>query len=163
GGAAPPSRTDRVTASASLRPASCVDVQAGSDLQALVDGAPDRAALCLAPGSYAGPLRLHRAVTIWGPRDAVMRCWGHGTRRDVVVWYSANNRVTGNVVEKGRYGTHLMYSSNNVVAENRYLDDEVGIFVMYSREVQLEGNVIAGGTGAAGMGIGIKESGNLRV
>lgn len=85
----------------------------------------------------------------------------HG--RDVVVWYSSDNVVRGNVVRGGRYGTHLMYSHGNQVVGNRYENDVVGIFVMYSRNVVIRGNLLAGAAGAAGMGLGIKESGNLEV
>lgn len=244
------------------RPAPCIDVAAGSNLQGIVDRAADGAALCLADGLYAAPLALSRPITVWGTRGAVIRSGGEGTTvsitghgqallgvtisgsghrydlldaavhldnaedvriegvvvdratfgimadrsrrvtvrgcevtgidevsfglrgdgirfwettdsiidknhvthaRDVVVWYSARNSVTGNVVEQGRYGTHLMYSSNNVLEGNRYVADEVGIFVMYSRNVAIESNWIVDGTGAAAMGIGLKESGNLRV
>jgi nitrous oxidase accessory protein len=81
--------------------------------------------------------------------------------RDVVVWYSPGNRIAGNVVAGGRYGTHLMYSSDCVVADNRYLDDVVGVFVMYSHRVTLERNVVRDATGAAGMGVGLKDSGDV--
>jgi nitrous oxidase accessory protein len=66
-----------------------------------------------------------------------------------------------NTVTKGRYGTHFMYSHGNAVEDSRYLGNEVGIFVMYCQDVRLERNVLLEGRGAAGMGLGIKESGNV--
>ena len=81
--------------------------------------------------------------------------------RDVVVWYSPGNRLRRNLVEQARYGTHFMFSSGCSVEESRYLGDVVGIFVMYSRDLDIRGNVLAGASGAAGMGLGLKESGNL--
>jgi nitrous oxidase accessory protein len=83
--------------------------------------------------------------------------------RDVVVWYSSGNRVARNHVRGGRYGTHLMYSHHNQVVDNRFDGDVVGVFVMYSHDVALEGNRIAQAGGAAGMGIGLKDSGNISV
>jgi nitrous oxidase accessory protein len=81
--------------------------------------------------------------------------------RDMVVWYSRDNTITDNLVVRGRYGTHFMYSHRNQVRRNRYVDDVVGVFVMYSRDVTLADNLMAGSGGAAGMGIGLKESGNV--
>lgn len=83
--------------------------------------------------------------------------------RDTVVWYSSDNVIERNQVEHGRYGMHLMYSHRNRVADNRFLSNEVGIFAMYSRELTLERNLMKHAHGAAGMGIGAKESANLVV
>ena len=39
----------------------------------------------------------------------------------------------------------------------------VGVFVMYSHDVVLDRNVVGNTAGAAGMGIGLKDSGNIAV
>lgn len=228
------------------------------DMLADPDG-PD--VLLLEPGAHDGPLTVERAVTIWGPREAVITSTGTGTTlavdasdvrllgftvdgsggrfdlldaairvraervqvagvairnalfgvlveqsahvsvrdcevhgtggaamglrgdgirlwettdsevignvvtdcRDCVVWYSSRNRVVGNTVVRSRYGTHFMYSHENVVEQNRYLDDVVGVFVMYSHDVTIRRNLLARASGAAGVGLGVKESGNLTV
>jgi nitrous oxidase accessory protein len=78
--------------------------------------------------------------------------------RDLVVWYSSDNVLTGNEVRDSRYGTHLMYSHRNLLERNRYLGNVVGVFLMYSRDVRLLHNLLAGSAGAAGMGLGVKES-----
>ncbi|NNK41107.1 MAG: nitrous oxide reductase family maturation protein NosD [Myxococcales bacterium] len=255
----------RVSAPAPLpappRPADCLTVAAGSNLQSTVDGAREGAVLCLEPGSYAGPLTIAKRVEIWGPRDAVIRSGGEGTTieiegggaalagltvdgsggrfdtldaavhvvaddvrvegvrvqgaafglliekanrasilnnvvqgpddgplglrgdgirlwetrdsvvrdnrvlgcRDMVVWYSSRNRLVRNTVVRSRYGTHFMYSHDNHVEGNRYIDNVVGIFIMYSRNLMLRDNLLARSTGPGGMGLGIKESGNLTV
>lgn len=243
------------------RPAACQTVSPGTDLQALLDAAPAGASVCLAPGEYPGPLGIGPGVTVWGPRDAVIRSSGEGTTirvegegaallgvtvdgsggrydlldaavhvggrdarvegvrilhavfgilaektrrvlirgneiagdpeqslglrgdgirlwetydsrieqnrvedsRDVVVWYSSGNRIEGNRIERGRYGTHLMYSHHNVIAENAYVGDITGVFLMYSRGVELRNNLFAEAAGAAGFGLGLKESGDIRV
>src|SRR5690606_7360109 len=81
--------------------------------------------------------------------------------RDVVVWYSSDNTVSDNWVGGGRYGTHFMYSHRNTVTDNRYVDNVVGVFVMYSRDIELRRNLLARATGAGGMGLGLKESGTV--
>jgi len=243
------------------RPSGCVSVVAGADLQAMIDGAEDGTALCLEAGSYHGPLTVPKRVTIWGPREAVIRSTGTGTTieiaadgaaltgltvdgsggrfdtldaavhvvaddvrvekvrvqnavfgllieksnrasildnvvqgpdegplglrgdgirlwetrdsevrgnqvigcRDMVIWYSSNNKLIDNSVVRSRYGTHFMYSHGNEVQGNRYVDNVVGIFIMYSRNLTLRDNLVARSSGAGGMGLGIKESGNLTV
>ncbi len=240
------------------RPVPCADVAPGG-LQDALASAEHGASLCLLPGVHPGPVRLDRAITIWGRPEAVIRSSGEGTTvalagagcsllgltvdgsggrfdqldaavhviaddarvegvrienavfgilvekasraivrgcdvagsgrgplglrgdgirlwetrasivadnrmsgsRDLVIWYSPGNRLTGNLVEDSRYGAHLMYSHDSVVEDNIHLRNVVGIFVMYSRNVRLDRNVLALGTGAAGIGLGIKESGNV--
>lgn len=98
------------------------------------------------------------AIRLWETRHA--RVEGNLVRdgRDVVVWYSSDNVLRGNEVRGSRYGTHLMYSHRNTLEGNRYLGNVVGVFLMYSHDVALRGNLLAGSRGAAGMGLGLKES-----
>jgi nitrous oxidase accessory protein len=246
---------------AESRPPSCRAVAPGESLAGAVATAPAGSALCLSAGVHDGPIAIERPLTVWGPREAVIRSRGAGTTisldapgaallgltvdgsggrfdlldaavrvradrvrvegvrvrgalfgllaeqareialvgneiegpagralglrgdgiriwevrdsriegnrlrgsRDVVVWYSPGNRIAGNTVQGGRYGTHLMYSHDNVVEGNRYESNVVGIFSMYSRGIRIHGNLLARSAGAAGMGLGAKESGNLSV
>jgi nitrous oxidase accessory protein len=83
--------------------------------------------------------------------------------RDVVLWYASRNRLSGNRVEGGRYGAHLMYSHENEIAGNRFVGNVTGLFVMYSRRVAVRDNVFADSGGAAGLGLGLKESGDVEV
>lgn len=234
-------------------PPGCRTVTPRESLQAAIDRGD--AALCLAAGRYAGPVRIERPVTVWGPRDAVLgggrtvvtmtagsllgvtidgtggsfdaldsavkisghdirvqgveivhtvygvtvekservavignhihgdaetalglrgdtiRVWEtHGSTiadnlvedgRDVVIWYSSGNRIERNRILRGRYGAHFMYSHDNIVRGNELRGGVVGVFAMYSRGLVIDGNVIADAAGAAGMAIGLKESGNL--
>jgi nitrous oxidase accessory protein len=243
------------------RPANCRDVEPGPSLRSIVEGAHDGDALCLRAGTYPGPIELTHAITLWGPRDAMVRSSGEGTTirvtsprarllgftvdgsggrydledaavqvqaddvevralrvvhavygilvqrarrvtvrgneitgideqalglrgdgirlwetrdsvveenlvehsRDVVVWYSPSNRVVRNVVRRGRYGTHFMYSSDCLAEGNTYQDDVVGIFVMYSHGITIRDNLVADAAGAAGMALGLKDAGNVTV
>jgi nitrous oxidase accessory protein len=81
--------------------------------------------------------------------------------RDMVVWYSSRNRLAGNRIRHCRYGTHFMYSHDNTVTDSRFVDCEVGVFVMYSSGIRLQRNLIARAAGAAGIGLGLKEAGDL--
>jgi nitrous oxidase accessory protein len=102
-------------------------------------------------------------IKLWEANDSVVRGCVVDHSRDVVVWYTRRALVEDNVVRHGRYGTHFMYAHDSVARHNHVEDDVVGIFVMYSLRLTLEGNVLAGAHGAAGMGIGFKESDDVRV
>ncbi len=103
------------------------------------------------------------AVRFWEVRESQIRANRVADSRDIVVWYSPDNRVEENWFEFGRYGTHFMYSDGNRVAGNTYIGNLVGIFVMYSDSIAVEGNRLAFSDPAGGLGLGIKESGELIV
>ena len=102
-------------------------------------------------------------IRLWETQDSIVEGNVVDGGRDVVVWYSSGNTIRDNVIEGARYGTHLMYSHHNDVARNRDLRDVVGVFVMYSHDVTIEDNAVLEAGGAAGMAIGLKDSGNVIV
>ena len=83
--------------------------------------------------------------------------------RDTVVWYSADNVISGNDARRGRYSLHFMYSRFNRVEDNHYEDNSVGIFLMYSDGVVIRNNHIAKATGPTGVGIGFKETSDVTI
>lgn len=78
--------------------------------------------------------------------------------RDLVIWYSEGNTLTENRVTASRYGAHFMHAENSIVRGNHFEGNVVGVFVMYSGGLVLTDNLVAGANGAAGMGLGFKES-----
>ncbi|MBM4063717.1 MAG: hypothetical protein FJ265_21855, partial [Planctomycetes bacterium] len=102
-------------------------------------------------------------IRLWETSDSEVAGNRVVDSRDVVVWYSSRNRLVRNEVVRSRYGTHFMYSHENVVEDSRFVEDEVGVFVMYSRDVVLRRNLLARAGGAAGIGLGLKEAGNVVV
>ncbi len=83
--------------------------------------------------------------------------------RDTVVWYSADNTIARNSTTRGRYALHFMYSRHNLVESNRYFNNSVGIFLMYSDGVVVRDNMIAHAVGATGVGIGFKETSDVTI
>jgi len=113
-------------------------------------------------GSKPLPLGVRGdGVRLWYSRDNQILDNRIEDVRDVVVWYSGGNRIAGNTVTGGRYALHFMYSEANHVEDNRYEDNMVGIFLMYSDGVEIRRNQIRGALGATGMGIGFKESSSV--
>ena len=102
-------------------------------------------------------------VKLWESSDAVVRRCIVEDSRDVVVWYSRSVLLEQNIVRRSRYGTHFMYSHDSIVRDSRIESNVVGIFVMYSNRLHVEGNVLAGARGPAGVGIGFKESDGVDV
>lgn len=118
---------------------------------------------CLLEDSYVRGPDTHLSlrgdgVKLWEAHESIVRR-NHVERvRDMVVWYSRHVVCEDNVVEHSRYGTHFMYAHDGVARRSRLLDDVVGVFVMYSSRLHVENNVIGGAHGAAGVGLGFKES-----
>jgi nitrous oxidase accessory protein len=83
--------------------------------------------------------------------------------RDMVVWYSKDNVIARNRSSGGRYALHFMYSQANLVEENHYTDNSVGIFLMYSDSAVVRNNYIAHSQGTTGMGIGMKETSDVKI
>lgn len=83
--------------------------------------------------------------------------------RDFVVWYSNGNVIRNNSGRRSRYSMHFMFAQSNLVEGNRYYDNAVGIYVMYTEGVIIRNNLISHATGATGMGIGFKEASNTLV
>jgi nitrous oxidase accessory protein len=103
------------------------------------------------------------AIRLWEVRDSEVARNRVENARDVVAWYAPRNRFVENEIRGGRYGIHFMYSHDCSVERNRFDANVVGVFVMYSRGVALEGNLLRRSAGAAGMGIGVKEAGRILV
>ena len=83
--------------------------------------------------------------------------------RDNVAWYSNDNTYRANIGKRSRYSIHFMFAKNNLVEDNQFYDNSVGIYYMYTDGGITRNNLISHATGAAGMAIGFKESSNAIV
>jgi len=59
---------------------------------------------------------------------------------------------------RSRYSIHFMFATYNLVEHNRFYDNAVGVYLMYTEGVHVKYNLISHATGATGMGLGFKEA-----
>jgi nitrous oxidase accessory protein len=83
--------------------------------------------------------------------------------RDMVAWYSNDNRYLDNVARRSRYSIHFMFASNNLVEGNRFYDNAVGVYVMYSGGGAIRNNLFSRANGPTGMAVGFKEASDVVV
>jgi len=81
--------------------------------------------------------------------------------RDVTLTYSNNNRVENNTFLSNRFATHIMLSKNNSVQKNIYRYNSVSMMLMGVQETKIIDNSIKSSKGAAGIGVVIKGSQQL--
>lgn len=102
-------------------------------------------------------------LRIWYSHDNIIKGNSLKKSRDMVVWYSHGNEITNNSGEYCRYSLHFMYAGKNIVKNNHYQFNSVGIFFMYSKDTIATGNIIKSSLGATGMGIGLKDVSNFTI
>ncbi len=83
--------------------------------------------------------------------------------RDVILWFSHNAVIAGNNMSGARYGLHFMYNNNCKILKNILKDNSVGMYIMYSRELIIENNLIANNRGPSGFGVGFKDLDNVEL
>ena len=100
-------------------------------------------------------------LRLWYSNDNVIKGNSLKKSRDMVIWYSHGNEISENSAEYCRYSLHFMYAGKNIVKNNHYQFNSVGIFFMYSKDTIAIGNTIKSSLGATGMGIGLKDVSNF--
>lgn len=100
-------------------------------------------------------------LRLWYSNDNIIKKNSLIKSRDMVVWYSHGNEIIGNYGKNNRYSLHFMYAGRNLIKNNTYELNSVGIFFMYSQDSIAIGNTIKSSLGATGMGIGLKDVSNF--
>lgn len=101
------------------------------------------------------------ALRIWASEDVMIRGNRWRESRDAVAWYSKRVTFEDNVGVRSRYSIHSMYSEHLTIRGNRFEDNSVGIFLMYGDGFAVLNNEILRSSGAAGIGLGLKETSNV--
>ena len=77
--------------------------------------------------------------------------------RDVVLYSSQQLIIRDNRIDNGRYALHFMYCDDALIEGNRLTGNSVGAYLMYSRRLRMQSNIIADNRGPSGYGIGLKD------
>lgn len=101
------------------------------------------------------------AIRLWSVTNShiLKNTWSFS--RDVVAWYSKKIVFKDNIGSDSRYSIHSMYAQGLSIQNNKFTRNQVGIFLMYGKDFLITNNTIERALGAAGMGIGLKESSNI--
>ena len=120
-----------------------------------------------APGSIVRNNTVHGKDLEMGVRGDGLRLWycadsllegNHvADSRDMIVWFSPNTIVRGNVVERSRYGLHFMVNENDVAENNVLRDNSVGIYLMYGDDYIVRNNLLYNNRGQSGYGLALKD------
>ena len=102
-------------------------------------------------------------LRLWYSNDNIVKANSLIKSRDMVVWYSHGNQIVDNYGRNNRYSLHFMYAGKNIIKNNKYELNSVGIFFMYSQDSIAIGNIIKSSQGATGMGIGLKDVSNFTI
>ena len=100
-------------------------------------------------------------IRVWYSNDNIIKSNSLIKSRDMVIWYSHGNEIVDNFGEYCRYSLHFMYAGKNLVKNNTYQYNSVGIFFMYSKDTIAIGNTVKSSLGSTGMGIGLKDVSNF--
>ncbi|MBF0454114.1 MAG: nitrous oxide reductase family maturation protein NosD [Magnetococcales bacterium] len=103
------------------------------------------------------------ALRLWYSKNNIVRNNVVRNARDIVIWYSGDNLLEGNDVMGGRYSIHFMYANGNTIRNNRFDDNAVGIFLMYTEKTLVEGNMIRNAAGSTGLCLGMKDASEVQV
>jgi len=124
-------------------------VAAGDDLQAAIDRVADGDEILLAPGSYHGPVRIERRITLAGAQGAVLIGSGQGS----VITISAPGAVvrgltisdSGRALERMDSGVFVEQTATGAVIEDNQLENNLfGIYLHGARDAVARGNRITG-------------------
>lgn len=96
-------------------------------------------------------------IKLWYSQGVLLEANQVEATRDVVLWYSPNTTLRGNVIRDGRYGIHTMYLDASRIEGNTLSDNAVGAFLMYSRGLEFIGNTVTRSRGPSGYGLGLKD------
>lgn len=103
------------------------------------------------------------AIRLWYSNDNILSENHIYKARDFVVWYSHGNLIEKNFGEFGRYSLHFMYTGKNIVKNNEFSHNSVGIFFMYSQDTVAVNNTVKNSLGTTGLGIGMKDCSNYTI
>jgi nitrous oxidase accessory protein len=100
-------------------------------------------------------------VRLWYSDDTVLESITMVDSRDFIIWFAKGTVVRGCTVSGGRYGLHYMYCDDNRFENNRFVDNQVGGTIMYSRRITMTGNRFERSRGPSAYGMLLKDADDI--
>lgn len=104
-------------------------------------------------------------IHLWHCKDITIaenRVVGH--RDGIYFEFVEDSRIVGNESRANlRYGLHFMFSDRCRYANNRFLENDAGVAVMYTQEVEMVNNDFADNWGGASYGLLLKDITDSRI
>lgn len=107
------------------------------------------------------PLPLNRrgdAVRLWYSQRVTLTDVEVDRMRDVLLWFTQGSVLHRLRVRGSRYGVHYMYAHSTPLLDSALEDNAVGAYIMYSKNVRVEGNRFVHNRDVPGVGLAFKES-----
>lgn len=98
------------------------------------------------------------AIRLWYSMDNLVEGNDIDRARDVTLMNSPRNRVIGNLIRNSRYGIHLIFSPDSVIERNSLDRNATGVIVLNSDRVKIRRNRIFHSLGVSGAGLAFKMS-----
>lgn len=97
-------------------------------------------------------------VRLWYSDDTTLENIEMVDSRDFIIWFAKRTVVRNCTVSRGRYGLHYMYCDDNRFENNRFIDNQVGGTIMYSRRITMVGNRFERSRGPSAYGMLLKDA-----
>ena len=101
------------------------------------------------------------ALKIWHSNNNTISNNTIDKARDATLSYSNNNTISNNNFTNNRFALQISHSKKNVIKENQYKYNSVSIMLMGAKDTKVIDNSIKSSTGAAGIGIMLKNTSNF--
>ncbi len=96
----------------------------------------------------------------WSSHDLLKDNFVHDSR-DLIIWFCRHDTLINQTSIRSRYGIHFMYSNYDKVINYRGDHNMVGIYDMYTTNVEIDGALITNNTTVTSIGLGLKDASNL--
>ncbi len=93
------------------------------------------------------------AIKIWYAKNNIIQNNTIERSRDVTLTYASHNRIEGNIFLNNRFALHLEMSHQNIIKDNIFKYNSVGILMMGIKDINITGNQILSSKGAAGIAV----------
>ena len=97
-------------------------------------------------------------VRLWYSDDTTLEEIEMVDSRDFIIWFAKRTLVRNCTVSRGRYGLHYMYCDDNRFENNRFVENQVGGTIMYSRRISMVGNRFERSRGPSAYGMLLKDA-----